>query len=598
MSLPEVALILQAPEIEALKAALSTCVTASSVKEGGENISASEQRTEANISLALAMHLSPEELIEHLVAWPLNVPELTSFEYWFDPLPLHVITRYLDQLQQETHAVRLHRLLWCLARQPLQLTAEQRARIVPLLEHPDALVRTTATKLAYISEDQTLCDHILQSDRRFNEESNSLEPLWGSRVLCRYSTSLSYTELVERLSLGMLGYTIVKRGCRTEEVEHYALYLNAIWHNIARAKDALEPLPFSHRETVEHKDGDASRLQRAETHERTSTERSGAANCRGKSPVGSDDLQGSFPVETNEQRVIEETQLLSIECSSEALRAIYLSRPDLVSRWVEAVLAETRRAHTLLHWCEGFYRGLCAMLASEEPELCFRLWRRLRSRGITVQSIFSAFPFSTRESNEAQQERSRMLEACHNDLALLDLATVATAYKCIDWLIGQARQLVAMRPLWRQAKGIALACLADVDVDEVEQLINVAHTSGTWVASLLPGLHAYHDRNQWAKHWYKRFLTASDRDSSWAAFRLFLSCVDRRCWLWIDRIEQECDSTAALDKTRVQFRLTNSQQIRRAIDHNEKNLKECFLTLKSQDGAIFPYMRDVLTTKI
>jgi hypothetical protein len=63
-------------------------------------------------------------------------------------------------------------------------------------------------------------------------------------------------------------------------------------------------------------------------------------------------------------------------------------------------------------------------------------------------------------------------------------------------------------------------------------------------------------------------------------------------------MEQECDSTAAFDKTRVQFRLTNSQKIRHAIDHNEQNLKECFLTLKLQNGKIFPFIRDALTTQI
>jgi hypothetical protein len=35
-----------------------------------------------------------------------------------------------------------------------------------------------------------------------------------------------------------------------------------------------------------------------------------------------------------------------------------------------------------------------------------------------------------------------------------------------------------------------------------------------------------------ARYWFGRFCSSSDLDNSWAAFRLFLGCVDRRCWFW------------------------------------------------------------------
>ena len=35
-----------------------------------------------------------------------------------------------------------------------------------------------------------------------------------------------------------------------------------------------------------------------------------------------------------------------------------------------------------------------------------------------------------------------------------------------------------------------------------------------------------------ARYWFGRFCSRDDLDAAWAAFRLSLSCADRRCWLW------------------------------------------------------------------
>jgi hypothetical protein len=36
-----------------------------------------------------------------------------------------------------------------------------------------------------------------------------------------------------------------------------------------------------------------------------------------------------------------------------------------------------------------------------------------------------------------------------------------------------------------------------------------------------------------ARCWFRRFCATTDMDEAWGAFRLILSVVDRRCWIWL-----------------------------------------------------------------
>jgi hypothetical protein len=111
----------------------------------------------------------------------------------------------------------------------------------------------------------------------------------------------------------------------------------------------------------------------------------------------------------------------------------------------------------------------------------------------------------------------------------------------------------------------------------------------TWVKELVQKSKERQDKNTWAKHWFQRVLTAEDDVSAWAAYRLFVRCVDTRFWFWRETIEKEIDTTK-IKKPRQDFLENNVENIQNAIRNNESELAEQFLGQKVMKRQVWPWM--------
>jgi hypothetical protein len=95
-------------------------------------------------------------------------------------------------------------------------------------------------------------------------------------------------------------------------------------------------------------------------------------------------------------------------------------------------------------------------------------------------------------------------------------------------------------------------------------------------------------RNQRARAWFAQFLARRDPVEAWAAFRLFLRCVDRRFGLWGDAMRN-----ATLDLPRLwQHQVNiNDQDISRAAGKNEGKLSESLFGLQISKNEMAPWYR-------
>ena len=89
-----------------------------------------------------------------------------------------------------------------------------------------------------------------------------------------------------------------------------------------------------------------------------------------------------------------------------------------------------------------------------------------------------------------------------------------------------------------------------------------------------------------ARYWFGRFCSCDDLDNAWAAFRLFLTCVDHAgvgsgLGLNSPRSVQELRKEAFFE--------LNIRAIERACEENEKKLSESFLNCKVNEG-LSPWM--------
>ena len=91
-------------------------------------------------------------------------------------------------------------------------------------------------------------------------------------------------------------------------------------------------------------------------------------------------------------------------------------------------------------------------------------------------------------------------------------------------------------------------------------------------------------------HWYRKFFSDNDDIQAWAAFRLFLKCVDSRFWHWQLEIECALSNNSEQYQYRKTFQVNNLDTIKNRIQENEKSLREKLLRHKVMEHEAWPWM--------
>lgn len=611
---PELAIILQKREVEILREALVGygAKAAEWTDDSPDTLIERDKLAEAEGALALAFHSTPDEVAGIILQRPTRAFDLIQLQHWFGSLSEQSNQSYLNSLLSENDTKRLTRLLWLLCYTKPSLFETHRRRIIEFIDSTDAALKGVAFQFAWMSADQVLLDHILQIDCHYLHPEKLWAEAWHADILCQYGNDLPFDALIQRLPLAKLSWAVFRRGCRVDDLNTYAEFLDAVWQSIAK-KYALTVPPSIAVRVNTSQDAGASFTDYSESSSDKSIHYRSPDTVWGSgSPNQNADLDTLFTHESDDQYMArqrafheriaeltrsEETRWHLDQFNVGVLEHICRSNPEKAYHWINTVL-EGDAARGMLAWCEGFYQSLCAAFVNVKPSLGFALWRRIRNGPNNVKFTDSiagtdwmtCLPFSADASQEAEAARCELLDACASDADLMELANAACAYGQHSWVLEQARLLIDAPQLWRRAKGFMLLCLADSDSSTVSHIMQQTDVDGTWVEPLLTGITYYHERNLWARHWYQCFLVAPSNDEAFAAYKLFLTCADRRCRIWVDTLEDQAKSDVNYDPRRIKFRLTNYQQLNRSVEENEKNLKDHFLVLKFNKGQLLPFV--------
>lgn len=610
--LPEISLVLLREEVNMLVAALKEYwIKAKDWKElESDSIMDREMFAEAEGFLALAMHLPPEEVAETILSRPVHAFDLRLLQYWFAQLPEVSIRNYLHRLLNESDTQLLTRLIWVLSSSRPALSASHRAHLKKVLKTSDNTLKGVIYRFIRATEDTDLVNHVLGQKHTLLSPEKEWADQWYFEILGHFGGDIPFSSILPSIRLTDLGLLVHRRGCRQEEVSKFASLLNEAWQRIAN-RNGIDTI-FPSLQIKASEDCAVSFANPSQPSEDTTRCFLSWDTSWGSGNLSTaDDLKKAFTPQTESdekfvarQRAFrekikelarrEETCLWSTQVPLDLLQKVCRDHPGLAKVWVETGIESGR----LLVSCEGFYQSLCAALAEIDPIVAFSLWHRLRNETSNVRFIdfktdsdlMLSLPFSARPSDEATAARAEIVDTCVSDAALIELATIATACNCLDWLLAQIRTMLSAPQLWCRAKGLMLACLSDIATADFEELVTQADISSTWVENLINKFRELNARNRWARYWYDRFLTVDDGDEAYSAYTLFLKCTDRRCRLWIHILETNRETAGLLKNRRVKFRLTNYQQIDRAIKKNEKDLKDHFLTLKFYKGQLMPFI--------
>lgn len=271
--------------------------------------------------------------------------------------------------------------------------------------------------------------------------------------------------------------------------------------------------------------------------------------------------------------------LSSIEADD--LATIIETTPELVGRWLEG--SETRSLDFVrrVRLAEGFFLALCEALLAACHLAGDTLWKALNET-MTTRFVGSAdvdelvlMLFRVPRSPTVLALRESLLElpSAAADERLLDLSAAAIANGDEDWLAQMAARDARSHLAWRRRRAIALTGYgtgADLPVPGAN-LEGTDHSQNDERRAAAARCLA---RDAAARHWWRRFVEASDAPTAFAAWTLFRRSADRRALAWLpNEAWPESTADALSARKTMQFGL-NERALTRELEKREKNLSD------------------------
>jgi hypothetical protein len=571
---------------------------------GADGWGETERVTEIFLFKLVLANLDGDAQLAALLRRPEVASDWVSYKDEF--LPIRDWHGVHTLITNPTNAKTLSRIMWFLSAHSSAIPHDLlNNSVVPLLDHEDGIVRSTVLELIYETKDADSINAVIQSGWTWNPSNVGFQNHWGSLILGEYGESLAFNELCRRVPSNYLGYAIMHRGNKPDEVHDYAELIHQLWLRLdSNSPDLPVDLPnFTVEASASGEPRRVSQLDLAEDSSTRSVRFNGLYSTWGGMVESSEHMLSDWDaIEEHRHQLwkiineaIEKPQAagniwFGDSFHSEALDKVVEKRPDLVTEWVLSDLSSGT-----IHRGSSFYTTLCSVLFEKQVDKGIELYSRLqesRTRIIdhdTQIDLLDYALFDTAPSEELVNAWSSKLEECNTDQELMKVTLLAQHGKGGDWLLSYVNERIHSRIPIDKARAIVL--LGFLDGQRPLELTQQLRQSqfDTWPEELTKIAEQRRARNDWAKHWFNCFLTVSDDVIAWASFRLLLRCIDTRFWFWREQLENEVGA-ANINIRRKVFMSCNSDSIRNAIRANEKEMAEQLFGQKILQRQVWPWM--------
>lgn len=266
--------------------------------------------------------------------------------------------------------------------------------------------------------------------------------------------------------------------------------------------------------------------------------------------------------------------LQSFELS--AVRAAYNCAPTEWNKLVNGAQDKASDFVRRVHSAEGLYMALCEVLLEVAPAQGAVLWEALASvvrtkmKGTAGITEFIHMVFRAPDSPEVEKLRESLtaFALTSTDLAILDIVVAAQVNSCDGWLDKLIQQDQASAYQWRRKRGLMLDALRSYpDPQKLDWPFGVKVTS---IESLESRMVKWHNRGALARLWWTRFVQAVDAPSAFAAWNVFLTCADRRAYVWMKKEAESAFKDSGLDRLRKLHIRMNCSQLERKLSAREE----------------------------
>jgi hypothetical protein len=550
---------------------------------------------------------SAEEQLNFILRRPIHRGYLGGHEPRFRPFVSDQLPK-LEQALEETESVRLLEALYYfqLAGALPKLDTVLRKRLLMIFQEGDSNIRSACLSIFFDTQDKQAARAVIESGWQAppNKEARS-EAYYGSLLLACNGNAMSFGELAQRISPEWLGYALGKRGCKSHEVEAYASLLNDIWQRIAGIE--LPPEIGGRIVTVKIERNSEAVFERINVRLHEAGGAKLTNNTWGGSAGGSLER---FRLAMDQEAAHEALSLGSrvvldkIDAMRDAENPFFaqsfqhghmdkvVALPEEPWRIWHSATREIG-GERIIALCRGFYEKLCAALLDYEPESGASLFRVLRTYDtIRLNDSDTRLPillidlFAAKNSESVMELRNSILEDCCTDMALFEVSILSALGGADVWLKQKIETLRNSDWDYDRARAWILEGYS-LSLEARERLQEfVAGGENSWVRDIAELALRNQTRNTYARHWFERFLAEADRIKAWAAFRLFLRCVDRRFWLWLpdmplnDAEPWKRDAFAA-----------NRAEICTMTEKNEKEWQDTLVGHKIHPDQLWPWMK-------
>lgn len=551
-------------------------------------------------TLGQMVHFGADHAASVILSRPVWALDILTIEPWLAPISEKFSSELFSMLRKGGSTQETNRILWVLSTNMLSLEPENRQVLRRLLVSENELTVALVLRAVLMNEDSELSDDVVRL-----EKAPCLSEHWGAalyaRIIAKSANRQHVQDLVRTLSISHLSHIVAIGQPDLQEIEAFAELVGAYWDKAAGVAQDAEELPTILSEDEENEPYRRFRDQpsNAEVVSVDSQSSWGGSQPHAgtlQDVLGVEDEEAleersrAFREIVNELREKDENALWDCAIEKEAMLRIMDYSSGLIRKWIDEVEFQPR----LVERASGFYQSLCDALWDRDAEKALSLWRKLRSMRHTTRFVnrpessdwISAMPFR-RDDPAALVARNELLDSCMDDLSLLEVATIAIANNEFEWMEKQIKELISEPRLARRARGIMLACMSGVSNKELDRTINEAEVSGSWVGDLLVAMRDHKNKFEFAQHWYRTFLREDDNDLAWAAFQLFLRCVDRRAWKMMVLLEDEAQGPHK--KQRKKISRSYAQSLRHRIERREREMKGRYLTLKFKKGELLAF---------
>jgi hypothetical protein len=227
--------------------------------------------------------------------------------------------------------------------------------------------------------------------------------------------------------------------------------------------------------------------------------------------------------------------------SADTVETAYQATPSVWEELLAGAEAQSASFVRRVHTAEGLYLALCEALLKHAPAKGLRLWRALvdtmkvRFDGAAKIPELVHIALKSPDSAEVSSLRADLtaLLRCNTDQDLFELAITCQMHGRDKWLAEFINADRSSEDPWRHKRAAVLSAFHNMPAIDKLQWPE-GQTIGS-LRSLERNLLKWTNRAVLAKHWWERFLNASDADTAFAAWHVFLSVADRRAWVWRSR---------------------------------------------------------------